>query len=83
MFTMFVRTLVPPQSTIAETKGTSIPGAAKDTIVKVRTTPWVGMSTDWKSVAEQAAQAFLRSKKRALQFVHSLATRWGSSPSTR
>jgi hypothetical protein len=82
-FTMFARTLVPPQSTIAETNGTSIPGAAKATIVKARSSPWVGMSTDSNSVPEQPAQAFRRSKKRAPQILHSWATRWGSSPRTR
>ncbi len=35
------------------------------------------------SVPEQPAQALRRSKKRAPQDVHSLATRWGWSPRTR
>ena len=41
------------------------------------------MSTLVNSVPPQLAQALRRSKNRAPQAVHSLATRWGSSPSTR
>ena len=77
------RTLVPSQSTTAATKGTGIPGAANETMVKARTSPLVGTSTFLNSVASQAAQALRRSKKRAPHEVHSLATRCGSSPSTR
>ena len=60
-----------------------MPGAAKATMVKVRTSPVVGMSTRLNSVPSHEAQALRRSKKRAPQLVHSLATRCGSSPNTR
>jgi hypothetical protein len=59
---MFARTLVPPQSMTAATKGTSTPGAAKVMIENDRTTPSVGMSTDVKSVAKHEAHALRRSK---------------------
>ena len=52
-------------------------------MVKARTSPSVGMSTVVNPVAPQLAQALRRSKNRAPQVVHSLATRWGSLPSTR
>ena len=61
------------------------PGAAKATIVNVRTSPSVAI-VDRRGTRcrSSAAQALRRSKKRAPQVVHSLATRWGSpSPSTR
>ena len=48
--TRLARTLVPSQSTTAATKGTGIPGAAKVTMVKVRTSPVVAMSTFLNSV---------------------------------
>ena len=79
----FPRTLVPSQSTTAATNGTGMPGAAKDTMVNVRTSPVVATSDNLNSVLPHEAQALRRSKKRAPQDVHSWATRCGSSPSTR
>ena len=55
-------TLVPSQSTTAATKGTGIPGAAKDTIVKARTSPLVATPTFLNSVPSHEAQALRRSK---------------------
>uniref|UniRef100_A0A6J7Q146 Unannotated protein n=1 Tax=freshwater metagenome TaxID=449393 RepID=A0A6J7Q146_9ZZZZ len=77
------RTLVPPQSTMADTNGTFTPGAAKVTMLNARSSPSVTMSTFLNKVPKQEAQALRRSKKRAPQPVHSLATRCGLSPSTR
>ena len=79
----FPRTLVPPQSTIAATKGTGTPGEAKVTIVNDLTMPSVGTLTFLKSVLKHFAQALRRSKNLALQLVHSFASRCGLSPSTR
>ena len=77
------RTLVPSQSTTPATNGTGMPGAAYATMVKVRSSPSVGMSTVRNSVCPHDAQALRRSKKRAPHTVHSCATRWGRSPNTR
>ncbi len=82
--TTLPRTLVPSQSTTAATKGTGTPGAAKATMVKARTSPSVGTGDLAElGAASSEAQALRRSKNRAPQVVHSLATRCGSSPSTR
>src|SRR5262249_3128630 len=80
---MLPRTLVPSQSMTPATNGTGTPGAANATIVYARSSPSVGTSTARKSVALHLAHALRRSKKRAPQLVHSLATRCGWSPSTR
>ncbi len=71
------------QSTTPATNGTGMPGAAKATMVNVRSVPSVGTSTCLNSVPEHEAQALRRSKNRAPHAVHSFATRCGSSPSTR
>jgi hypothetical protein len=76
-------TLVPSQSTTPATNGTGTPGAANATIVNARSSPVVGTATGLNSVLSHAAHALRRSKNRAPQLVHSLARRWGSSPSTR
>ena len=66
MSTTLPRTVVPPQSTMPATKGTSIPGAAKDTIVNACRSPSVATSTRREALRSQhAAQALRRSKKRA------------------
>ncbi len=65
------RTLVPAQSTSDAVKGTGIPGAAKVTIVKARTSPSVARRTVVNSVAAQLAQPLRRSKYRAPHAVHS------------
>ena len=56
------RTLVPPQSTMADTNGTGTPGAAKVTIVNDRTSPSVATSAAPNSVPQQFAHALRRSK---------------------
>ena len=74
------RTLVPPQSTTAATYGTGIPGAANDDDGE-RPHLALGRDGDLREFgAAQAAQALRRSKNRAPQVVHSLATRCGSPP---
>ena len=65
------------------TNGTGMPGAANDTMVNAVSSPSVATSASRNSVPEQFAQALRRSKKRAPHVVHSWATRWGASPSTR
>jgi len=64
------RTLVPPQSTMADTKGTGMPGAAKATMVNERTVPSVAMDTSSNEVPKHDAHALRRSKKRAPHDVH-------------
>jgi hypothetical protein len=65
------------------TNGTGTPGDAKATMVNALSSPSLAIGESLNSVAKHAAQALRRSKNRAPQLVHSLATRCGSSPSTR
>jgi hypothetical protein len=67
---MLPRTLVPPQSTIADTNGTGTPGAANVTIVNARTSPSVAMSAGSNEVPKHPAHALRRSKNRAPHDVH-------------
>ena len=69
---------MPSQSTTADTNGTSMPGAAKATIVNVLTLPSVATSTWRNSVPKHEAQALRRSKYRAPHDVHSWAYEVGS-----
>ena len=52
-------------------------------MVNAFSSPSVATAASLNSVAKHEAQALRRSKNRAPQLVHSLATRCGSSPSTR
>ena len=52
-------------------------------MVNALSSPSVATAASLNSVAKHEAQALRRSKNRAPQLVHSLATRCGSSPSTR
>jgi hypothetical protein len=67
----------------AGTKGTGIPGAARETMVNDRTSPSVATGTRVKLVPLQAAQALRRLKNLAPHSVHWLASRWGEGPRTR
>lgn len=64
-------TLVPLQSMTAATKGTGMPGAAIETMVKALTSPSVAISAGANVSPLQLAHAFLRSKYLAPQLVHS------------
>ena len=58
MLVRLPRTLVPSQSTIAETNGTGMPGAASDTMVKARTVALGGDVDGLNSVPKQEAHTF-------------------------
>ena len=82
--TTLERTVVPSLvSTMADTYGAGIPGAARCTIVNALSLAALSTGTLRNSRRPHLAQALRRSKKRAPQFVHSFATRWGREPSCR
>src|SRR4051794_32481022 len=72
----------PARSTVADTYGVGTPGAARCTIVKLRTTPCVPNFSWWNARFPQLAQALRRSKYLAPHESHTVAARCGSPSST-